>query len=425
MFRSFLKAGFEIKKGPFAKAQSGAALVMVLLLITVLAIIMSEFLYNLRINAEIADNYEEKVKARYVAKAGQSAADGLLSHTLPSDRMFNNEQIQLFKYTCLTSELTTLGLTSEQEKDQEERMTDFDEMQNCGVWSLSIPYFLDETPIDLQILDEQARINVNGMIDVVSGGTEEAQIKMDQNVYNMLFELFRFQALKNDIRIGDDEIHYMLEDLFDYMDYGMVDGSFDQDRVSYFEYEDKMIGMKNGPLDTVEELRYLPGMNDELFKAVKDFLTVYPTDVTLLKFEDKIDIDHCSAEILYAMIRASSYEGGDPLIGEEKAWEMAIQTINANFQGRDPDANAESGSASRAQQDVANTGLPQHNRKLPAELLQLTKKFNTYVLDDQHQPRFYRIRSTALTDNGFETVIVRVVRLNFDKSITTLYYREL
>ncbi|MFO8057885.1 MAG: type II secretion system protein GspK [bacterium] len=409
--------------------KKGAALVMVLLLITILAVIMSEFLYNLRINTTISDNYEEKVQARYVAKAGQNAADGLLAHTQPFDRMFNNEEIQLFKYECLTTELTTLGLTSEQEEEQEETMKDFEEMQNCGVWSLTIPYVLDETPIDLQIMDEQARINVNGMIDVVSGSTEETYIKMDRDVYNMLFELFRYQAIRNDILISDDDIRYMLEDLWDYMDYGMVDGTFDKDRLSYFEYEDKIISMKNGPLDSVEELRYLPEMNDKLFNAVKDFLTVYPTDVTLHKFEDRIDIDHCPVEVCYAMVRAASYEGEEPLVGEEKAWELCRDTIAANFYGRDPAADGkptgddQQQQQQQQQQDAASL-MPRHNRKLPPEMLQLTDKFSSFVLKDNTQPRFYRIRSTALTDNGFETVIVRVVRVNFDKSITTLYYRE-
>ncbi len=398
---------------------------MVLLLITVLAIIMSEFLYNLRINAEVAENYEQKVKARYIAKAGQNAADGLLAHTLPSDRMFNNEQIQLFKYTCLSTEMTTLGLTSEQEEEQEETMEDFEQMQNCGVWSLSIPYVLDETPIDLQVLDEQARINVNGMIDVVSGGTEEAYIQLDRDVYNMLYELFRFQVMKNDIQISDDEIHYLLEDLWDYMDYGMVNDSFDQDRLSYFEYDDKMIAMKNGPLDTVEELRYLPGMDDELFNAVNDFLTVYPTDVTLRKFEDKIAVDHCSVEILYAMIRAASYEGEEPVIGEEDAWEFAVETVSASFYGREPGEQQRSPDAAAGDTENVAPAIPQHNRKLSQQLLQAVPDINNFILDEDHQPRFYRIRSTALTDNGFETIIVRVVRLNFDKSITTLYYREL
>ncbi|HUT55612.1 MAG TPA: hypothetical protein VM658_19640, partial [bacterium] len=260
-------------------AERGAALVIVLLLLAILSVLLAEFVYEQRIQTALLKNHEAKIQALYVARAGQNAARGLITRSAPdNENTFNNEFIQLFRYNCISAPATTgLGLTTDQEQQQQEELTDMSTMDGCGRWSLSIPYALLDTPLDLEIYDEQARLNLNALFIKLSpdpkdpAAAAEDRLKTNTMFRYVVFELFRYQAIKRHIQISDSELWDMIQnDLMDYIDHDTVDGSLDKDRYSYFEYRDSdaIVPLKNGWLDTVDELRLMPGMTDELFDAV-------------------------------------------------------------------------------------------------------------------------------------------------------------
>lgn len=436
-----------IEEASDKKSQQGAALIIVLLLIAILSIITAEFLYDLRIQSLILHNHEAKIKARYVARAGQNAAEELIRSIDPESSDFNNQYVQLFRYTCLTAPmLTTLGLTTDRTDDRTDDkpddVTQLSTMNGCGSWSLGIPYMIDETPLDLEISDEQSRINLNAIYKVQPGSDTDPDPSYltDKKMLNVVYYLFLYQVMKNEIEIDILDLEKMVYVyLADYIDCCKVDGSFDTDLVSYFEYEDSdiIIPSKEAPLDTVDEIRYLPGMTDELFEAVKDFLTVYPVAVTppparrrqsnqpiqpvrpspFTQFSKMINCNTISVEVCFAYMIGNSFtqRGDTPSIDIDDALEICDNVINASFQ------QGASGGAAPGQLGTG-VAIPNHQRDCRP-----TRIPNNQILSDiqkRNWPRYYRIKSAALTEDGFETVITKVVRKNKNNTIDVLYYRE-
>ncbi len=417
------------------RGPQGVALIIVLLMLTILSVLTVEFLSEVRIQTIVVHNHESRIKARYVARAGKNAGEGLIKITNPENEMFNNAMIQLFRYKCYSSPLSTgLGLTTEPEREKPETEPDAaepetdetpDTMDGCGAWSLGIPYALEDTWVDLEISDEQAKINVNALAQV-STENEEGEAVMTRNmlVHYMLYELFVYEIVKHEIDMSDFEVARMLDQLWDYMDHGMVDQGFDSDGLNYFEYEDRIIPMKNGYLDTIEELRYLPDMNDELFDAVKDFLTVYPMAANN-RFEYKINVNAAPVEVLYAVIRVGSYDllAGEPTIAPETALQYATQMVQTAHEGQTQSAGSATGleAALAAGTDIS---VPIYKREWPAELSS-TPNLNNLKLSQLSYPRFFTITSSAEMEDGISTTILEVVKIDTSKKIETLYYKEL
>jgi len=234
----------------------------------------------------------------------------------------------------------------------------------------------------------------------------------------MLFELFRYQVLKHNLQYSDDELLMMIEDLRDYIDGGEVEGKPDEDRRNYFEYEDDeaIIPMKNAPLDTVDEIRYLPGMSDELYQAVKPFLTVYPGDYEKGEFYDKVNFNAAPMEVLYAIYRGTSYQAGEPALSEEDALKLAVETI----QGGD---TAGSTRAS-AKPTAASVNVRPYKRNIP-QPCSGNSLCAGMIMPDKQAFRFYRIQSTAVTGDGLQTTITRVVKYDKQKNfLQAIYYLE-
>jgi hypothetical protein len=377
----------------------------------------------MRVQTTLLGNQEAKLQARYVAKGGQKAAAALITHARNlHDPMFENDQVQLFRYTCLTPALGSLDLTADQGSEKKQESEDLNQMEGCGLWSLSLPYMLGETPIQLDIYDEQSRLNLNALVTISPGNTSaQPSMNTSENMIFVVFELFRYEVFKHDLAIADADLMTMVLCLKGYIDNGIVDGEADKDEVSYFEDGDRTIPMKDGPLDTVDEIRYLPGMTDELFDAVKDFLTVYPASETagqvslFPQFDARVNLNTAPVEVIYALIRGTSYLKGAPSITEEEAMKYAIQIVQEAYAG--------GATAPGAGVTQASSGLPRYLRSLPAGFPATTALNTLASTTDLPPPRFYRIKSTALTTNGFDTTIIKVVK-DQNGVLTTLYFKE-
>jgi len=431
---------------PSPGARKGAALVLVLLLLAVITVLVTEFLFNLRIHTALFHNHEARLEGKYVARAGMNAADSILSkgNTYPENtQLWNNELMSFYRYKCLGGGMAGLGMLSpsglpdaDEAKDAgpDADVPDQAEMQGCGEWSLAIPYQLGETSLDMAIYDEQARINLNAlMIKVEARDGAQAQLpsyRPNHLLMNILYELFVFQIVKNNIELAAPPDEIVL-DIIDYFDCCLQNGAFDTDRRTYFDYGDEVIPMKNGPFDTVEEIRVVPGMNDELFDAVKDFLTVYPVKGQV--FLDRINLNTAPVEILYAVIRGCSYsegyfEGGQPEISQQDALDIANKMVSDAFAGGAQAQDRDAGKQLSLYAATTAGALPRYGRPMPPELAKyrgVQKNWRRISLQDYRSgPRFYRIVSTAFSEDAIEMTITRVVRSTRAGPVTVLYYKE-
>lgn len=382
---------------------AGVALIVVLLLVAILSIAVSGFVYDVRINSVLTRNNQDKLQARYVAKAGVNAAKGLLRHSSPFDgnrTNFQNEFINLFHCECYSGgEMASLGFTEEQEEDQEESL--FGRF-NCGAWSLDINYPIGDNLLNLRLIDEQSRLNLNALVRKGSN-PEEDGVRENILFRPVLFELFSLRLRQLNIEHTEDDINAILDTLGDWMDYGTMDGSFDNDDIEYFEDGDRIYSNKNGPLDTVSEIKMIPFVTDEVYHAIKDLVTVYPYNFKKKRFLPRVNVTLAGQEVLYALFRGSSYENDRPTRTEEEVMSIVQGMIQEGF--------GEDGKLEK--------------REVPSEFQTAMNNTKFAITGGAHRSRFYRVQSSGITPGGIIHTIETVIRVNPGESeLVMLYWRE-
>jgi type II secretory pathway component PulK len=384
------------------------ALIVVLLLVALLSVAVSEFAYEVRINAVLTRNNQDKLQARYVAKAGVNAAKGLLVHSAPFDNQnrgsFQNDYINFFHCECYSGGPMgpELGLTDEQVEEQEELLFS---KSNCGSWSLDINYPIEDNFLNLRITDEQSRINLNALVRRSMNPEEKG---MGENVVfrPVLFELFSMRLRQLNIEATDEDVNAILDIMEDWLDYGTYKGSFDDDFNEYYEDGDRMYSNKNGPMDTVSEIKMLPGMTDEFYNGIKDLVTVYPLRKQSLPTPSpRVNVHLAGQEVLFALFRGASYDGGDWQHSEEVIMNLVNEIIKSGID--------------------ENGFLKNRNLRtlLPQDIRNSIKKFK--LKTNLENKRFYRIHSSGLTPNGIIHTIETVIRVETgEDKLIFVYWRE-
>ncbi|MCK4648962.1 type II secretion system minor pseudopilin GspK [bacterium] len=203
--------------------QQGMALILTLVVITILAVLVLEFNYFMRVEAEISGNYRDSLKAYYLANSGVN-----------------------FAYLLL--------------RDDEDLSCDYLEED----WALAkSPLAMEEGAVTFQIIDECGKINVNSLLGKKGKINEKKKAVLER-----LFEILEIDRGLVDVICDwidkDDETR----------DFGVED--------SYYSNLENPYPCKNSPLNTVDELFLLQDFNDEVFygeekeRGSLDFyLTVY------------------------------------------------------------------------------------------------------------------------------------------------------
>ena len=454
--------------------ERGAALVVVLLLLAVMSIMVAEFAYAVRIQAALLANHQSRIQGRAAARAGQNAAAAILLRTNADNPLFNSPTtgIMLFRYQCMTSGNTDTFLSlvggadftsmtaDERAKAAAPKMLSGGTagQEGCGRWSLGLPYQLGDANLDIEVSDEQARLNLNAMVTLkeIPGGTPgtpgtpgipgtpgtpgtpgagtpgamtDGELTLNLPYFCSVYELIRLQARVHKLEISDSDLLDMTKAILDYLDYGKIDGSPAQDKITTFEIDGRIVPMKDGPLDTVDEIRLVPGMTDELYDAVKDFFTVYPTTATsqgsLVNFNQQVNLNAAPIEVVYALIRGTKDLGdrcespSGSSSGTLDNNDPDMMQANAFIQSNFPSASATTGGSGSTPDPAAAMANFDINRPgaLPAPVIALKAPVGGGI-------RFYRVKVSAFMPDGLETVVIRVVKAVPGQSVQPLYYRE-
>ena len=272
--------------------ERGIVLVIVIIIIAVLMILVTDLIYFTQIDTEISTNTRDEIKARYIAKSGVHVAAGTLK-----DR-------PLEELSTLTS---ALGGGQSGNPD--------------GFWSISVPYFpVGEGSVSVTVTDERSKINLNAL---VSGSSNN----VDQQVLTELTELFRL------LGVDDSKSERFIASLINWTDLPIEGAENDQDSAgangSFYASLDPPYRIKDGPLDTVQEIRMIDGMDDEFYNKIKDYVTVYPKD-------KKVNFSTAPKAALIAAIKGASVssvpgQGGDSSeqIDDDVAEQLANEIIEA------------------------------------------------------------------------------------------------
>lgn len=195
----------------------GIALVITLLVLTLLMVIVLEFNFSMRIEARAAANFRDDMKAYYLARSGITFAIALLEEDARTEP----------KYDSLNE-----------------------------LWAQRIPPIpVGDGYVSVEITDEASKINVNKLatgFGVVTG----------DNMRTLMVRFLEQFDLKS-------EIADTISDWIDQDDTERINGA----ETGYYGGLEEPYDAKNSPLDSLQELRLIKGMEGDILNELKDYLT--------------------------------------------------------------------------------------------------------------------------------------------------------
>lgn len=252
---------YTLKRVKKKDSEKGIVLVLVIIIIAVLTIVVGDMIYFTHIDTEISSNTKDEMRARYIAKSGIHVAAGTM-------------KAQALEELSEVSTNLNLGVDNSE-----------------GYWAINVPYFpVGDGGVSVTVIDERSKVNLNALINQSSN-------RVDNQVMAELNELFTY------LEVEDEKSDRFLASLVNWLDRPLEGAENDQDsdgaNSGFYTGLENPYTIKDGPLDSLSEIRMIDGMDDEFFNTIKDFVTVYPTD-------KKINFTTASKVVLMSAIKASS-----------------------------------------------------------------------------------------------------------------------
>lgn len=252
---------YELKQVKKKQSEKGIVLVLVIIIVAILTIVVGDMIYFTHIDTEISSNTKDQMRARYIAKSGVHVAAGTMKAQALEE---------------LTDVSTTLNLGVENSE---------------GYWAINVPYFpVGDGGVTVTVIDERSKINLNALVNPSSN-------RVDQQVLIELEELFKY------LEVDDSKSERFLASLTNWLDAPLSGAENDQDskgaNSGFYSGLEEPYSIKDGPLDSLHEIRMIDGMDDEFYNTIKDFVTVYPRD-------KKINFTTAPKVVLMSAIKAAT-----------------------------------------------------------------------------------------------------------------------
>src|SRR5579884_14980 len=244
------------------KSESGVVLIIVLIVVAILTTLVVDLIYFTQINTEISANSRDAMKSEYIAKSGVYIIAGTIK----------NESLE-----SLTS---IAGLIGDQSGN------------SAGYWDITIPSLpVGDGVASVVVVDERSKVNLNALVNQITN-------QVDQQVLKEIAELFRMVGVDN------GKSSRFISSLINWLDHPISgQQSNDQDpngaNAEFYAKLQNPYRIKDGPLDSVEEIRMISGMDDDFFNKIKDYVTVYPTD-------KKINFSTAPKVVMMAALKGAS-----------------------------------------------------------------------------------------------------------------------
>lgn len=216
-----------MQKAEIRKQREGSVLIVALWTLMILALLVTSMAFDMRVEAEIASYVRKRTKAQYLAQAGVEWAKVLMT-----------KQVD-------TGEAGELRVGP---KDDENMVQLAHRFQHLGMGFSSQRKELGEGFFELSILPEPRRWNINALA---------MQAANDESARCILDELLDQAEVPPEIF---DELIDCLLDWIDEDDLHRVNGAESDDSF----YKDRGYKVKNGPLETVDELKMVKGWTDAI-----------------------------------------------------------------------------------------------------------------------------------------------------------------
>ena len=238
--------------------ERGIALLLSLLVTVILAVVVLEFNYLMRVHATLSGNLVDDLKAEAAARGGVEKAKAILMNDLLND---SQEDV------------------AKDSSDEE--------------WASEIATTTDTLETTTVISDEMSKLNLNRLVRraVTDAGTESVNIYAVEDV-RRLFELL-------DI---DPNLVY---GIVDWIDANEEEGPYGAEN-PYYESLEPPVQCKNGPLDSLEELLFIEGFDERILYGEEDvpglneYVTICGDEMGL------ININTAPEEVIAAALNSES-----------------------------------------------------------------------------------------------------------------------
>ena len=404
---------------PERSSENGAALLIVLLVVAVLTVLVAEFAVSARMDYRLANQYRAGIQGRYLARSAVEIAvagirstnndfrDGRYKGATCGSKLHATIMANLPSALSPTLAATfgaVAGSTEEQSADE---------------WCVTIPYF--PTPggaIGARITNERGKINVNALVQRV--GADPPRYNVDRAVAEQVFWVLN--ETTPDMPLDDDALYDIVAAMIDWID-GDIDvhtdiGTGAEDR--HYSSLLEPYAIKNGPLDTLDELLLVRGVTQDIFARAAPYLTVYPSDfafgTTPSRYANHVDLNAAPRVVIAAAIL-----GAD---ADEQSWVVddAYAVADCLISQRSPQSG-------ELDESIPFIGLGALNRCRTEEGVPAKLPTKLTVLQKRHagKPRFYTVEAYGNV-GGVVTRTRAVVRKRSqgqDAETTLLYWREI
>jgi len=252
-------------------SERGVALLMVVLVVTLLTAVIVDFSFRSRLDARLAANVRDQTIAASLARSGYEVALALLMEDAAEAEAQGGPPQP-------TSGVAVSELIRRQrDQDMQGSAGGIDSLQEG--WArmdlLEIPLG-ENQQLRVEVSDLAGRINLNAIISRDEGSAE----KLNKPVFEQFVTLID-QSLNNLGRddggeiaeLSAEDIAYAIADWVDGDEIRLSDGSFED---QYYNSLEQAYSSKNGPFDSVAELQLVEGVDDDLYAALRNSVTVYP-----------------------------------------------------------------------------------------------------------------------------------------------------
>jgi general secretion pathway protein K len=350
------------KLGWLMRSEQGVAMIIVLMVVTVLSVLILDLHESVRIQFYIASNLADGVKAEYLTRSGVQVAAGALLGDIQ-----NNAEDHM--HEDWANFMEKLGMP----------------MMPAGDGNVMI-----------DISDESGRFNLNALVD------RRGNVRQDQ------VEIFK------NLLTGEDLDPTLANGIVDWLDADSVavDGGGAEDQTYGYSANPNGVLSKNGPFDSLQEVRLVHGITDEIWAKLEPLVTVYG-DV-------KLNLNTADPKVMKAVLKYVDSNADPALIDSLAQWRE--QSGSADVQKND---------SQQSQKDQPTFGFTSgegnyFKQKDMSQILtgelnfdqQLARKFTKYF---GVSSRFFRVTCTAIVNNVQKNALGVIFRTK--KKVKIIYYR--
>jgi general secretion pathway protein K len=230
--------------------ESGMALVLTLLIVTLVAVVVLELNYSMRVEVHASANFRDGVRSYYLAKAGVNVVKELFSRDIP----------------------------------------EFEELKNTLLAGRTHTIPIEDGSVAVRIIDETGKINVNALILAAGATQPQAGAQTPAGAQSLAgaqspaatqsqqrqrgAQQSDAQAVSPWIQITQDLFQRLGIDptlvgaIVDWIDTDDIPTGSGGAENNYYRGLDKPYTARNGPMETIAELRLIRGFTDEILRKL-------------------------------------------------------------------------------------------------------------------------------------------------------------